>query len=835
MKRSRLAALGAALLVLATVLHLGFRGYGTIPPLGVLLDPVRGAWAAPALRELPLNDSIAISGLSGPVEIRYDVRGVPHIFGATEEDVIAALGFAVARDRLFQLEMQARAGAGTLTELFGPRALPADEETRSIGLPRAAEQTWAALADTSTSKRLARAYARGINAWIDGLSLAQRPVEYKMLGVAPSRWEPINTLHLFSRMGYTLTYTFGEMTRLAAEAMVGKDAAQALFPVNSPIQEPIQPNGAGAARFDAVKFPLPASTDSGSVALLPDWAERQLLESDDGIRRIFASNNWAVAPSRSLSRNALLAGDPHLELTLPSIWYEAHLVVPGELDVYGVSLPGGPGITIGFNRDVAWSLTNTSADVIDFYRETVDNHANPVKHLVDGVWRDLTMREEVYHDQKGKVIRIDTVRYSFRGPLVRLSTDWLSMRWTMLEPADITRAFSQAGRAASVTQLLDAFAADFYAPAQNVIAADRQGNIGIRSTGHFPIRPGNGDGLTIRDGSVSANDWQGYWPVSQYPQSINPPQGFLASANQQPIDPARNPRYLGYEWGYEPWRALQINRLLRESAAVTVDDMRRFQTDPGSVRADRFVPYFLTAAAGRRTNGTSLRRADSVLSRWDRKYTKDNSAAVLFEAAMSELYRRTWDELIPPNDSLRRVMPSSAILLTLLSDPVSAWWDDKRTADRREDRDAILADALAAAFDTTVRRYGEPNENAWSWSRTGGAAVNHLLRFEGFSRRNIPVQGGRGTLNPSAQRTGHGASWRMVVELGTRVRGIGTYPGGQSGNPASTRYDDRLRFWSNGELELLYMPAALDSVAPAQVRASLSVFPLADSTGGVEP
>jgi penicillin amidase len=712
----------------------------------------------------------------------------------------------------------------------GAPALDADVETRHLGMPRAAELAFAALPDSATGKRFATAYAAGVNAWIDGLRPATWPVEYKLLGTRPSRWQPLNTMHLYNRMGHTLTYSPVERERQVVEGLIGAPALRAAFPVNAPIQEPIQPNGTGAARDDFRPLPAAGTPDTGAIAQLPRWLRSRLESDDSELHRVFASNNWAVAPSRSRSGNALLAGDPHLELTLPSIWYEAHLVVPGQLDVYGVTIPGAPGVTIGFNRDVAWSLTNTGADVIDFFRETVDDHGRPAKHLVDDRWRDLVQREEVYRDKRGKVLHTDTVMFTYRGPLTKLGSDWASMRWTVLEPADLVNAFNGAAHATTAVGLLDAFARDYFAPAQNVITADRQGNIGIRSTGHFPIRAGDGSGLTIRDGSLSSNDWQGYWSVAEYPQSINPPQGFVASANQQPIDPLQRARYMGYDTGFEPWRALQINRLLREADSIAFDDMRRFQTDPGSVRADRFVHHFLAATSQARASGyanDSLRAADSVLSRWDRRYTVDNTGAILFETAMAELGRRTWDELIPPSDSVRVAVPSTGVLLQLLSDSTSTWWDDRRTSDRVEDRNLILQESLAAAYQTVVRRFGAPDSARWAWGRVGPAAVNHMLGLTGFSRRDVPIQGGRGTLNPSAQRTGFGASWRMVVELGARVRAMGTYPGGQSGNPASARYDDRLRFWQRGELELLHAPPAVDSMTAEQVRASLTLSPAA--------
>src|SRR6185295_17343904 len=162
----------------------------------------------------------------------------------------------------------------------------------------------------------------------------------------------------------------------------------------------------------------------------------------------------------------------------------------------------------------------------------------------------------------------------------------------VLEEAPASRVFLDAARATTAREFLNVTASGFPAPAQNMIAADRRGSIAIRSTGHFPIRAGNGDGLTIRDGASSANDWQGYWPLERYPQAFDPSQGYLASANQQPIDPAIDHSYLGYEAAFEPWRALAINRLLRADSAVTPEAMRRYQTDPGSMRADLFLPYF---------------------------------------------------------------------------------------------------------------------------------------------------------------------------------------------------------------------------------------------------
>lgn len=824
---SRIVSLVLSLAVLASTTLVAFRGAGPVPPLGQLLDPVHGAWAAARYAELPREASAAIRGLTAPVDVRYDRRGVPHIFATTEDDAIRALGYVVARDRLFQLDVQTHAGSGRLTEWAGAQALSADRETRQLGLPWAAEAKFAALKPGSLGRSLVDAYAEGVNSYIDGLSRAEWPIEYRLINRQPERWQAINSVHLLNRMGYTLAYSRPELSRLTVASMVGSAAARALFPPNSPIVEPIQPNGQRAPRFDFSKLPPPGTPDTGAESAAAAQSHPALAGSDGNDEEgkpLFASNNWAVAPARSTTGHALLAGDPHLELTLPSIWYEAHLVVPGKLDVYGVTIPGLPGIIIGFNRDVAWSFTNTGADVLDFYRETVDSVLHPTKYLVDGAWRPLRTRVETYRGPAGEVVAVDTLLLTHRGPMTFRSGGWLSMRWTVLEVGDETRAMYDGSHAKSGREFLDATAQGYFAPAQNMIAADRQGAIAIRSTGHFPLRPDHGDGLGIFDGSTSASEWSGFWPVDKYPQSFDPAQGYLASANQQPIDPREAYGYLADDASFDPWRAMHINRLLRGDSTMTSSRMREFQTDPGSERTDIFLPYFLNGAkAAHHAASPSLDSAVAILGAWDRRYTLDNTAAVLFEAAMRQLSRFTWDELTGA-DGARVANPGSAQLLNLLQDPDNAWWDLRSTKDRVERRDDVLAATLAAAYDSVAARYGQRAAGQWVWEKRGAARINHLLRLPGFSELAIPIQGGPGTLNPSGPG-GFGSSWRMVVELGPTVTAFGTYPGGQSGNPASSRYVDRIPYWSAGRLDTLYTPAAATELPARASRATLTLTP----------
>jgi len=327
----------------------------------------------------------------------------------------------------------------------------------------------------------------------------------------------------------------------------------------------------------------------------------------------------------------------------------------------------------------------------------------------------------------------------------------------------------------------------------------------------------------LLDGSKRASDWQGFWPTTRYPQSIDPTQGYLASNNQQPKDPTIDPAYFGSNWP-PPWRAMRINHLLRADSAVTPDAMRRFQTDAESEQTNFFLPPMLAAVARVAATGladTAAIRGASLLGAWDGRFTPDNERAVLYDAAMDELAQRTWDELRATAQLRRGPTPSSAVLAQLMQEPASPWWDDQSTP-VRETRDSMLVRSVGAAYRRVTQKYGPPGPR-WRWSGIRTATINHLLRIPALSRTKVPMQSGRGTLSPSDGDGTHGASWRFVVELGPEVRAWGTYPGGQSGNPASTRYDDRLPTWAAGTLDTLRFPRrAADIVLP---RAVLSLRP----------
>lgn len=843
MSVSRVLARSAQCVALAVLLVLGFRGFSPLPPVGPFLDPVHGVWAVARGTSLEARQSAQIPSLGADVQVIYDDRSVPHIFAASIEDATRALGFIVARDRLFQMELATRAAAGRLTELAGERALEVDRAQRSLGLPRAAERKLAAVDTNGVSWHAMKAYAEGVNAWIASMGVEDVPLEYHLLGLRPSRWEPVQSIHLLNRMAWTLAYGDLELRMRQVEALVGREAAAALFPRNSPIQEPIVPNGRRVPRIDFATLPRPRQLDTREANVLSTLDElRDRLRLTNGALDepgdALGSNNWAVSPHRTRNRLALLAGDPHLELTLPSIWYEAHLVVPGQLDVYGVTIPGSPGIIIGFNRDVAWSFTNVESDVVDYFVEVIDDPRRPTRYRLDRTWQPLEQRIETYRDKRGDVLAVDTVLYTHRGPLMGEGRLWLSMRWTAHDTTNETDALTGATHSLSVTQWLDAMAG-FSVPAQNGIVADRSGNIAIRSTGRFPIRAPGASGERLQDGASIANDWRGALPVSRYPFAINPAQGYLASANQQPIDPRVDSTYLAANW-YSPWRAMRINALLRSDSGVTPEAMRRYQTDPGSARADVFAPAFLAAAAAARAAGrgdATLDSAARLLAQWDRQYTKENEQAVLFEAMMTALPDRTWDELARPSHPvirqkgrggilshtapLRVDTPADQLLAMMLRDSSSPWWDARATRQVVERRDDVLAEAMRDGYRRVREQHGDPAAGGWRWDRVHHANIYHLLRLEPLSRLEVPVQGGPSTLSPSSGDGRFGASWRMVVELGPDVRAWTIYPGGQSGNAASARYADRLARWSAGELDSALVPRAEGDIPTNRVAARL--------------
>lgn len=813
----RVLRLGVTALVLTALIALGSRGVGDLPPLGPLLDPVHGVWSTSAVA-LPPVSAVSIPTLTAEVEVRVDVRGVPHIFASTLADAYRVQGYLVARDRLFQMEAQVRSATGRLSEWAGARALESDRRTRGMGLPWASERDWDALDTAGPTWWAVTAYAEGVNAWIDGLTPRDLPVEYRLLGARPLRWDPTFTLSFMAEMGRTLAFSSSELRRPRIADLIGAEATEVLFPVHAPVQEPVQPAPWPTPRLALPVLPAPSPAGSFAARTNPAFPGG----AEGGDDRI-GSNNWAVAPGRTRDGHALLAGDPHLQLTLPSIWYEIHLVVPDSLDVAGVTFAGAPGVVIGFNRDVAWTFTNGGSDVLDWYRERVDQEESPTRYRLDGAWRDLRLEPTIYQGPGGTLLRTDTLRYTHRGPMLRVDSAWYSLRWTVHDPADDLGAFLRLQNARTVDDWLTAMDS-FVAPIQNGLVADRSGAIAIRASGRYPVRPKGARGDTIQDGTSSAHDWSGELSADRVPFARAPRQGFLASANQEPIDPRVDSTYRGALWP-APWRAMRINALLRGDSSVTPETMRLLQTDPGSARVEELLPRILAAGEQAGATDSVARLVLDRLRGWDGRYTLTTRDAVLFESVVDVITDRLWDELVPPGASAgRRVAtPDGTLLLAALEDPGSIWWDVRETPER-ENRESVVGASLTEAWQRVIDERGPPGPQ-WEWREVQQANLFHLLGLPALSELGLPVTSGPSTLAPSFGRGTHGASWRMVVELGPEIRAWGTYPGGQSGNPASRRYADRVPAWQAGTLDPLLFPRDVEALVPDQVESRLTFRP----------
>ena len=825
----RTLRLVAALLVLGGGLLVGARPIGPAPALGAFLEPAHGVWSLARAAASPAGPDASVPGLGAPVEVVYDERAVPHIFARSEEDAYRALGYVVARDRLFQLYVQTLGASGRITEIGGAQALGLDREMRNLGLPRAAEALAARIGDTSATVRTARAYADGVNAYIAAMPAAELPLEFRLLGKRPPKWEPLHSYLLVTRMGWTLANIANERRRTGAAAQVGVAAANALFPDDSPIVEPIQPNGQSAPRFDTSPLPPPGAPDSASRLLgaaVDTWLGSPLLaraEDEDAPWR--ASNNWAVMPKRSATGHALLAGDPHLDLTLPSIWYEAHLVVPGRLDVYGVTIPGLPAIVIGFNRDVAWTFTNTAADVVDYYVEAVDDDTHPTRHRVDGAWRPIEARVEVYRGQKGETIATDTVYYTFRGPMQRvrgpLALAALDRARRGKRSCGLPRGRARADRGASSRTRWRARSAPPRRTCSPPIAAvtspsaprgaTRSGRRTARC--RWTARRARTTGRAIslsRNGRRRSIPRRGFSrrPISSPSIRAHPPSGSAEtsthgarSASTRSCAPTAR----------SPWTTCAASRPIRAARAPT-------STCPTSSRprsAWRSAARARTASCSRRPGASSTGGTAG---------TRRRTRAPCCSRRHCARRRCRHGTSSRARTAGGRVTPSSAVFSRLMHDSASAWWDDRSTP-QVEDRDAILASSLVSAYLATRQRFGTPGDSGWRWSNVHKVNIPHLLRIPALSALDMPIDGGPGTLSPIAMGGSNGPSWRMVVELGPTLHAWTTYPGGQSGNPASPRYKDRIPQWLEGTLEAVHVPTRASELPAAQRSGTLTLRP----------
>ncbi|WP_421798635.1 penicillin acylase family protein [Haliscomenobacter sp.] len=771
-----------------------------VPAMGRLLNPVTGFWAnAEAQLGFP-DQQLQLSGLNNPVKLVFDERRVPHIFADNTEDAFFAQGYITAYNRLWQMDMSTRKVSGRLAEVVGERALASDLLQRRKGIVKAAENMLKAWENSPEDSKALHAYVAGVNAYISALKPAQYPLEYKLMGFKPEPWSALRSVLFIKAMAEDLCARNEDLAATNTRTILGEERFKDLFPEYNPKQSPIIPSEV-KWNFAPVK-PQPRVEVAESIlsGLFPD---QNIPQPFEGI----GSNNWAVGAQKTLNGNPILCNDPHLGLTLPSIWFEIQMQCP-DFNAYGVSLPGLPGIAIGFNDNVAWGETNVGQDVLDWYAIKWADQEKQSYHF-DGGTRQVEQREEIIQVKGRKEPVKIQVKYTHWGPLVfgdSTNSPYysLAMHWLPSEGPDKRDHYELA----SFIRLMkaknyadyDAALTGYDAPAQNFVFAARDGDIALKVNGKFPIKRKE-QGRFIQDGSLSNNAWQGYIPREQIPQVRNPSRGFVASANQHSTDETY-PYY--YNGGFDDYRGRFINRSLEAMDSITVKDLMALQNNPHSLQAEEALPLLLKLLP-RDQLKESEKAVLKKLEKWDGNYQYQKTEPAIFQAWFDSTYVMSFDEIIRWRDSVEVLNVESWRYLDLLDKtPNHAIFDWQKTK-----KTETAADLVLSAFQKVCKDLSKTP--AQTWRTLNNASVNHLARIPAFSHTNLPISGYAQA--PNAIRNGHGPSWRMVVELGKdEVKAWGVYPGGSSGNPGSPFYDHMVDQWAKGEYnELFFMRNAQDT------------------------
>ena len=792
-------------IALVTIFNLHHPFGSSTPPLAPLLNPFTGFWQNAPAEESFKNVTLKMEGLSGEVKVIFDDRLVPHIFAQSLDDAYYAQGYVTAMHRLWQMDLSVRAVGGRLSEVLGERTLERDQLQRRKGMMAAAKNAIKSWERNPEEVQTLEAYIAGVNAFIQGLSPKTLPLGYKILNFEPEPWTPLHSALFSKSMAEILCFRNYDIRATNAKTIFGDELYDFLYPEYNPEQDPIIPANT-AWQFDSLvqkkeMDPLPTSL----TEVIP---HRHLPMSPEFV----GSNNWAVSGSKTASGSPILANDPHLGLTLPSIWYEIHLHTP-EMKVYGVSLPGIPGVMIGFNEDIAWGITNAGHDVVDWYRmEWTDEDKNA--YYLDGQVYEVEPVVEAIR-VRGQATVLDTVKYTEWGPIVYEDPSSphfdLAMRWVANDYPE-EREFYDLG---AFTRLNMAKNHDDYvhalkgydSPAQNFVFASREGDIALRVNGRLPIKK-EGQGRFIQEGNTTANAWDGFIPKNQIPAALNPEQGFIASANQRSTA-ANYPYY--YNGGFDDYRGRVINRFLRELDGLTAEDMMSLQNNTFSIHAEEG-----TQAMMQMLNESDLSEEElgwsKKLADWDYQFNKESKEAILFKAWESQTYENTFDEVMALADSVDIQYPESWRFISLLEDyPTHQIFDDQRTPDKETAREIVtrsFKQALAANLEKLM-------EEDYLWSDFNGANIRHISGLPGFGYDRIETGGYAHALN--AVRNNHGPSWRMVVELGEEVTAHGIYPGGQSGHPGSRFYDNMVQDWAKGHYYRLLFVDSPEDLASYQL------------------
>ncbi|GAB3177773.1 penicillin acylase family protein [Telluribacter humicola] len=787
-----------SILIAAGLVYALSRSWGPVPALGPFISPYTGFWQNG--ESLPSDDTtlveLRLDSLQDEVSIRYDDIGVPHIFAKNNYDLYYAQGYVTARDRLWQMDLQTRAAAGRLSEVLGPATLEMDRRNRRLGLGYGAEANLKVILSHPQSREAMLAYTAGVNEYIRQLDPKDYPVEFKLLGYAPEPWAPIKCMLMLEQMTQTLAGGADDLRMTNILKTYGQSEVEDLFPNYPMFQEsPIIPEG---TPWDFKPLPLPAAPKPDAPTDTTIIVDKSLI-SEPPVEGL-GSNNWVIGADKSITGYPILANDPHLELTLPSIWYQVQLTGP-DVNVYGVSLPGIPSVIIGFNKNVAWGVTNVDADVMDLY-EVKFKDTTRAAYWHDNQWKTTRKRVEVI-GVKGQADVREEVVYTHHGPVTFYKGEYhkgptMAVKWIGHEPGNSFLTFHSLNRAANYDDYRQALT-HYVGPAQNFVFADNSKNIAITVNGKFPLK-WKQQGKFLLDGSNPAHDWKGWIPMEQNPYVKNPERGFVSSANQSSVDPSY-PYYIN--WRQAPSeRGVRINERLQAMNNATADSLRMLQNDNLNVLARNILPALLTHVKAVPLS-PAQKAAVKVLEQWDYQNNPTSIAASIFEEWHPTLADAIWKDEFTSDTLFMRYPSRDRTLYMLLNQPDARWFDNVRTPAHETIQDVVVG-SFKASMDTLTVHHG-PMGTKWQWALVKDTEIRHLTRMlKPFNAEPIRNGGGGSIVNATSKH--HGPSWRMVVELGPQPKAYGIYPGGQSGNPGSPYYLNLLDTWEKGELkELVYL------------------------------
>ena len=780
-------------------------------PKSGFFSTVFSAFLRPYLRRLDrpslpkYGGRLALAGLQKPVSVRWDSFAVPHVAAAGEPDLFFAQGFLHAQERLWQMELSRRFIGGRMAELFGDFALPwrdlsvqfrrrttadLDYFMRLLGLRASAESALSLLSE-ELQLRLG-AYCLGVNRYVEqcGKNL---PWEFRLLRHRPEPWQPLDTLTIGK--GFALLLSTALYTRLNFFAIAKKlngqpEKLHELFPgcpVDAPaITRAIWDQAEALWRFSSGILPGTGAYPGGH-----------------------GSNCWAIAPSLSASGGAILCNDPHLRLTLPSIWYLMHLQSAGQLDrtayeVWGATIPGCPLIQIGHNRSISWGITAAVCDDVEIYRERV-HRLDPDRYLVGQEWRKIESHRELVRIRGAKPLE-KIIRRTRHGPVISDFTDTagvgeiLSVRWTAHEPSEEMRSLYGVNRASNWQEFQDNLRYHGV-PSLNFIYADRDGNIGYALAGKIPLRQEVPNLLPL-PGWEEKSDWRGYIPFDELPRIYNPPEGFIASANNRITD--ANYPYLSHF--FEPsHRFRRIGQLLQARNKHSVEELATMQLDQVSLHAKELIATLeseLRIISGERAE---VKTAADYLLAWDGDCGLKSVAAAIFHVFHHRLlvnllsgdlgddlftaYVEILNQCIAPTDRI-------------LANPQSKWFAGRS-------RYELVARSLReACIDLSEALGGDMSE--WRWEKIHSLSMNHSLGRVPLLKNilgigPLPTPGSGTTINlgfyrhsnPYAQTVG--ASLRFIADMGVWQTSEFILPSGQSGHPWSKHYRDQTALWLRGE------------------------------------